>query len=320
LRRFSTITACVHIQSLEECNVETLVNELRRSLPSGKDDITVENFNAATEHRRSQHPEELSLKQEQEELARRVEQIEAPLATSPVCDIEGPVESPPSKILRKRVKLFSQGEAVEIFSAKHHQWMLDGQVADVALETFVMDGCKVSAGSTKVVYANGKRYKWVPAHQLEEVVRASSRPTAPQPLVGELDLEVYLWYSTSLERKYFELSHGFLQWWSSEREAKHGMRPSGSVYLLGLQQEQAGPSLHLRADSTHGAVYTLRADEIQLRRWVSALWEHAEYCEEECESHRASGVDKELVRRHASQHAKRLHSRRSTLAATSLMF
>merc|ERR1719362_3521 len=85
------------------------------------------------------------------------------------------------QIQRSRVKLFARGDRVEVFSDSHQEWMLVGEVAEVAMESCVRDGIHVRAGSTKVVYGKGRRYKWLSPCMLAENVRA-----LPDSVTGEL--------------------------------------------------------------------------------------------------------------------------------------
>merc|ERR1719189_3357012 len=81
--------------------------------------------------------------------------------------------------------------------------------------------------------------------------------------------------------RYFELNKGFLQWWVSEADARHGIKPNGTVYLLGLKQTFAEKVFKVTAVGTKGVVYSFSADNDEhIVEWMDRLWAHASYCEE----------------------------------------
>lgn len=265
------------------------------------------------------------MEQEKQEVAKVLEKVEArvaqeaPVAQEAQPEREAVVEEATRQ--RRAFKPFYIGDAVEIFSARNKQWEFDGEVTAITNESF-MDGIeRVPAGSTKVVYGSGRRYKWVPSQKLADLVRASARPKSPDPMVGELCLEVYSWFIAGWEKRYFELNKGFLQWWQTAEDAKRGVAPATSVYLLGLQQEQRGLSIKFRTDNTQRAIYTIMADsKEELQAWTEALWLHAEFCEEEYEFYKKQDgtfeeANTEQARYKASIHAKDQHLRRPSLAS-----
>jgi len=251
-------------------------------------------------------PAEAKKEEEHEKKAEFLEKIEAQAppaeVAQPVADI-APVQQETDNTLsrqRKRMKLFAKGDVVEVYSMNQNKWFVDAEVVEVVKESAVRDGHRVSAGSMKVVYQNGTRFKWVGAHEMDQYLRASGRPKHPEPLMGELQKETYFFFVTRWFKLYFELHKGFLQWWNKQEEAKVSAQPVASIYLLGLQLQQEGASFKLRADSTKGAVFAFQADtEEEATKWVEALWLQAEYCTEVHDFHRAQtgGTDmrKELM-------------------------
>merc|ERR1719469_1746145 len=105
---------------------------------------------------------------------------------------------------------------LRVYSQKHKTWMLDAEIVDVVRESCVIDGFQVRAGSMKVEYANGARYKWVAPQQVEQELRPSPRPRPPNPMVGMLSKMAHGWWITMWHDRYFELNKGFLQWWVTE--------------------------------------------------------------------------------------------------------
>merc|ERR1719277_2850141 len=152
----------------------------------------------------------------------------------------------PAPRMRKSCKLYSPGDVVEIYSANKKAWMTDGEVVAVTDESRMEHGYKVLAGSMKIVYERGTRFKWVSPAQMEEFLRPSPRPRPPPPLIGEIVQGLHNLLGTEWHTYYFELSKGWLRWWQSEDAARIGNLPVGSVYMLGLQMKDHEGELRLR--------------------------------------------------------------------------
>jgi len=193
------------------------------------------------------------------------------------CSISTPPEG--SQRLRKKVKLYSIGAFVEVWSAVHQSWMLDGEVARIASESSVENGLQIVAGSTLVIHSNGMNGLWLPPQLVDTHLRPSSRPQAAPPLTGAL-LEQRHSLSVHWQYLYFELNGGFLQWWENKESAQTGMEPKWFVYLLGLQVQREGQVIHLQAMSAQGVVHTFRCStEHAAERVESALRAHGDYCQ-----------------------------------------
>jgi len=161
------------------------------------------------------------------------------------------------------------------------KWFTDAEVVNVATEVLVEKGMRVPAGSLKIVYDHGTRFKWVNPQEPEKYLRPSGRPRPPEPMSGDLLKESNYWFTTRWNKYYFEVSKGFLQWWSTSEEAENNVKPAGSVYLMGLQQQQQGEQFRVRADATGGAVFAFQAaSEEESSVWVDTLWAHATYCDD----------------------------------------
>jgi hypothetical protein len=184
---------------------------------------------------------------------------------------------------RSMVKLLARGDRVEVFSESQQEWMLDGEVVEVVKQRCTRDGLQLRPGSTKVVYGNGRRYKWLSPGMMDEIVRALPLPRLPEPLTGDLVLWTTAgWFRSKQERMYVELDRGFLQWWREEEDAKGGNAPVGSMHLLGSQQEASDIRIQLRADGGRGAVCEMEAGTAaDASRWSKSLWEHVRFCTEE---------------------------------------
>lgn len=211
-------------------------------------------------------------------------QAEAPKAAvaAPEVEVVAPEETAPAPSRqRKKMKLFQVGDVVEVFSARQNKWFTDAEVVDVAREVVNEKGMKVPAGSTKIVYDQGTRFKWVAPQEMEQFVRPSTRPRPPEALSGELLKETHYWFITSWTKYYFEVNKGFLQWWNNREDAASNVAAVGSVYLLGLQQKDDGVLFKLRADSTGGAVFAFQSESPEeTSAWVDTLWLHSAYCDD----------------------------------------
>lgn len=285
IRRFAPFSAKVRIHSKEECTVESLVENLRSAVCVGVEKLTMDNFQLAPEQHRNQRPENHENEQKRRQTMEHVERMEPPTPRSgavlPEPEVVPAEQQWQATRQRKRLKLWSRGDMVEIFSKKNQKWFLDAEITDVVYEGGIRDGFRVAAGSMKVVYDNGSRFKWVGPNEMEELLRASPRPRPPKPLVGNLRKESHYFFVTEWTQQHMEVNMGFLLWWPSKDEARSGKAPSGSVYLLGLRQQDSGAYFQLRAESTHGAVFSFQADSAERSaEWVRSLRAHAAYCEE----------------------------------------
>merc|ERR1711920_299878 len=176
---------------------------------------------------------------------------------------------------------YGVGDYVEIWSTQCDNWIKDGEVIETVDRKCRRDGVKLRAGSMKVLYMKGERFKWVPPQLAEEHLRASPVPSAPKVLTGKLLKEVHS-EVTEWRVVHVELHKGFIQWWVDKEAARQGDKSLGHAHLLGLQQGNCqGTSFSVRAVSRRGAVDTFQArSEEDAAKWVNSLWEHAGYCAE----------------------------------------
>jgi len=183
------------------------------------------------------------------------------------------------QLQRERVKLFARGDRVEIFSDTAQEWMLDGEVVAVVRERCTRDGLSLRAGSTKVVYGNGRRYKWLSPCMLEETVKALPLPSFPAPVAGELSLATQAgWFQSPQQRVHVELSKGFLQWWKAEEDAKLGRPAVGSISLMNSVLSEQGLFLKVQIGDCMGAVCALEAASlVDASRWAKAMKQHVEF-------------------------------------------
>lgn len=330
IRAACPFNASIALHSKEDCNAEFVVLKLREIVTQDQLEIvTVENLHAATEAWKEEHKEEEQEKvKEEEERKMVVEQVQQRVEETPALAQEIEAE-PEAEVVagtseepvrqRKPFRPPNVGDPIEIFSATSGQWVSDGEVVAITMEQIEENGECVPAGSTKVVYGNGRRCKWVPGHKLADIVRRSPRPRAPPTQCGVHQLEVYSWFMPGWEQRYFELNKGFMQWWPSMDDAKAGAPPEATVHLLGLQLEQVGNCIKFRTDSTTRAIYTMKyEDEEQRTDWSNALWMHAEFCEEECEFFKSRDcvpIGEAQARERAGKVAAAEHLRRPSLAS-----
>lgn len=294
IRKFSAFAAKIRIQTQAECTVESFVAKLR-SVVSGMDvdRLTVDNFYAAVEHHKALHPEEVEKQKLELKKQEHLEMVVSPRAAAAQPEH---VDSPPdmqqtASRQRRKMKLWSRGDVVEVFSEENQKWFLDAEVAEVVDESSMQGNFRVVAGSMKVVYSNGAHFKWVAPQEMETLIRGSPRPRPPDPAVGELRIETHKLFFTQWTTHYLELSKGFLQWWRTREDAQSKNEPIGSVYLLGLQLQRTGMVCRIRADVTKGAVSIFKAEsEDEAASWEEDLWAHAGFCDETHEFSEAQGA------------------------------
>jgi len=280
LQKFAPFCTKVHLQAPEDFKASFLVSQLRRAPSTGAEELV------RAEHLRETCRDALVGWQKAEVLRRlplpRVEAADESVleeSVVPLLSVAARLQSQPWR-QRHKVKLFHVGDMVEVFSSSLQRWYPDGVVVEVATEPARTLSGAVHAGSTKVVYANGLRFKWIPLQDAPDMLRASQLLLPPQPLVGELRKEAHGWFFTRTSSVYVELAAGFLRWWPSRDAARAGGEPTGSLPLLGLESELTGRHFRLRAGGANGAVHAFEvASDAQAEEWADLLFEHAEFLE-----------------------------------------
>jgi len=281
--------AKIKLESQEDCTAEYVVgkiNEVVRGM--GSEGLTLDAYKAAWEFERKIHAAESIEKEKRQVEAKKVMEetkaAVAAVAAVPEMEPETKAEETQAKEepkQRKRIKLFAIGDQVEVWSSKNNMWYMDAEVVDIAKETGAIDGLKIKAGSMKVVYDNGSRFKWVPPQQMEGYLRLSPRPKPPPPLTGNIFHATNGWWSTQWNSCYAELNRGFLQWWESQEAAKRGGLPVGKLHLRGFGCREQGNSLTLKSDSSGATTYNFKFDNPEITsQWVNQLWAHSGFCEE----------------------------------------
>lgn len=189
---------------------------------------------------------------------------------------EGPCDDLPK--MRHPVKLYSPGDAVEFYSARHNRWMLDAEVTEMLPETAQRDGVKIRAGSMKVVYAGGARFHWVAPQQMNELLRPSRRPRDPDCMTGELQLFDEAGWLFHWLAQHVAVRKGTLRWWDSKENAESGQAENGFVHLQGIEPRAEGVILKLLKEGTEEVVHCFAADSAaEARMWSTSLASHCSY-------------------------------------------
>jgi len=291
---FAPISAEVRFACEEDATMEYLLERLRTMLPVDTELFTMENFKKAQEqynmkdkssHNSRSQSRSSFISSTTRGKVRHWEILQVPRARLATADPDLPPDAvngePSGGTMRRKAKILKVGDVVEVYSVKQQKWVLDGEVRAVTKEFLVEDGFKIRAGSMKVVFANATRFKWVAPQNITEHIRPSPRVKPPPLKLGTMDLQVSSEEGTEWTTFHVEANRGFFQWWESEELARKGMRATGTAYLLGLQLFQEAAVLKLRSSATQGATYTFTAEsEEEAQEWVTALWEHAGFCEE----------------------------------------
>lgn len=194
------------------------------------------------------------------------------------------LESPHDQLpkMRRKVKLYSSGDLVELYSIAHQRWMLDGEVTEVLGETAHRGGMKIRAGSMKVVYASASRFQWVAPQQIELLRpsrrRRSMRPPAADRRSGELQIMDDEWWISRWNKQYVDVRKGLMRWWDSKELAKSGEEENGSLNLLGLEVQVEGSVLRLKTSSTCDAIFSFSAtSEADANAWSDTLSANSVY-------------------------------------------
>jgi len=183
--------------------------------------------------------------------------------------------------LRKKVKPYKVGDLVDIFRSKQNDWLLDGEVVEVANDAGVKDGTSVTAGSCKVTFNAGKEFKWVQPAQFEASLRISGRPRPPEMKTGVFSKETHNWWWVEWNERYFELKKGVLSWWTNEAAAKAQKKPSKTIYLLGMQYNQDNNKIKVRTAASGSLInHFMWKTSDEAEDWGQAFVEQAVYCED----------------------------------------
>jgi len=279
LGAFASFNAKIEARDAQELSLESVISKLRSA--SAVDELT------ARAHREA--VAELA-RGEAHAVAREVfEEQCAPAAENAARTLEAPAsserctEQPSTSSQASRVpSVFRKGDLVVIYSRAVGQWLDDGIIFDEVKEDEedgVHDGCKLAAGSVKVLYNNSKTFKWILPSQFKSMLRVSSRPSAPYALAGQLLKQTHNWITT-WHLRHFEVSRGYLQWWATVDDANAGKSPSTSLCLAGLEMSRKGSVFYVRTNSSKGIKYSFDAaapDSAEL--WCVALQEHESYCD-----------------------------------------
>jgi len=273
----------VEITNQEDCCVGFIMEKLLKVSSVHAAFITVEAYEKAMEEFRAAHPISKEEEEKQVEAAKLVEDL-APAPEQHEPEQEAPEQKGDEEKevtrQRKKVRGYKVGDLVMVWSQQSQGWHDDGEIVQV-LEGASMH-CKqtLSAGTIKVVYANGRRFKWIGPQDAESILRISGRPVPPPPRWGHLDKETHSATTTEWHQRFFELSKGFLTWWK-ERDDYTRKRPCiSTVGLLGLQLKVEATALRFWTTSTKGQMFTVDTGSAEdVAEWAAAMTAHAEYME-----------------------------------------
>jgi len=285
------MAAAVDISSLEEFTVECFIKALVEASPDEAANFTVEAYETAV-----QEQLEACFVDEEDEEERETEQVLVDLMkevpepldeeSKPILSNEAaPPEPEPDEMLptetelarqRKPLRLYGKGDYVQVLTTAG-VWHDDGVIIAVIDEQGLHDGFRIPAGSMKAQYSGGRKFKWVTPLQAEEFLKASDRPRAPPPKLGNLYKETHNFFS-EWHIRHFQLNKGFLLWWLSAEAARAGAKPNGVVSLLGLVCADKDTTFKLRTYSTKGVIYRFDAStQKECKEWIESLRKHADY-------------------------------------------
>lgn len=286
ISEIANFTAKVDLEGTDECTVELFLEKLRQVQGVDHDMLT-------EEHLEGFKPAASPVGEAQVVPRALVQDAEPEIA--PVKKAE---EAPAR--LRVPTKLPNKGDLVEVHSSSHDKWFPDGEIVAINRDACQVGGLSVMAGSVKVVFDKGKRFKWVGPAEVGGQLRASPLPRPPDALSGTLGLESPGWFITSWVEYYFELQKGYLQYWPTVGDAMGGAKPTAAIHLQGLRQlkmEMKGTKAILRLRGATGVVYGFKVpDETLAQRWVESIWAQAAYCDEQNEFELAQWTAKQMRR------------------------
>jgi hypothetical protein len=312
MQKFVQTHVKVEITNKEDCCVAFIIEKLLKVSSVHAAFISEELYAKAMEEFRAAHP--VSKEQEAKQ-AKEVKLIEdlvpAPEQHEPEHEkLENKEEDAEVTRQRKKVRIFKPGDVLMVWSDQSQSWHDDGEVVQVLQEPGRHAKQILNAGCMKVVYANGRRFKWVDPQHAETILRPSSRPLPPPVKSGELEKETHSVF-TEWHVRYFELSKGFLTWWKCKEDAARGAPCNNYVPLLGLQLNVEDTMFSFFTPSRKGQLFTLDAgSSAEAEAWAGALSEHGKYMER-LKEHLSNVASQQAVDQvlQQGQHQRGLHHR-----------
>jgi len=271
----------VEITRSEDCSVDFIIEKLVKVSFHDASHLTAENYEKAMEEFRAAHPMTHAEVEKETEAVKLIEDLApAPESHEPEPEeqpkmADGEDEEQAVSRVRKKMRIFNPGALVEVWSEAAQRWHDDGEVIETIEETTECHGIVLNAGSMKVIYARGARFKWVDPAVATKLLRESVRPKAPSAMRGNLHKETHGIF-TEWHVRYFELSQGFLSWWRTSQEKKKP--PTSIVPLLGLSLRLDGTQISFWTMSTKGTMFAISASTVdEASAWAKAMVEHAKY-------------------------------------------
>jgi len=301
LLEFVHFAAKIEATSLDDLVIGNVIEKVQKVSTADADLLTMESYLIACEEFRAAHPElskqlpesapnekvmsslcaaeifetELAPTAEAAQAIRDDDEGEGAKPSEAAAAPQSPSQAKPEEPARPKYK---RGELLFVYSNAAKQWMDDGIVVAVLLESGEHDGLSLPKDSVKVQYNNRRQFKWVTPAQLKQYVRPSKRPVPPLTLLGELLKETHNWIS-QWHVRYFELSKGYLQWWMTSDDAKNGVVPNGSLSLTGLEMTVKDTVMYIRTATSKGMIYAFDATTTEsVMKWSEMMKQHEEYC------------------------------------------
>jgi hypothetical protein len=290
MEQFAHYTTKLEVHEYSDLTLEEIMEKVKKTNVVDGEFISVDALRAALEQFRAKH-------KKPEEPAPVATEAPVPEGTeaTPEAPPPPPEEQQQQTRQRKSAKVYKLHALVQVFSSTSKVWHDDGVVVQTVSEACSLDGFQLPAGSMKVQYLNGLRFKWVAPAQSAEMLRQSRRPAPPSTLTGRMLKETHNMI-TQWHVRHFELKHGWLQWWESQADIGSGVKPNGALQLVGMQLSREGNSsvFRLRTAASRVVYHFDSTTEDGTDSWTKALNEHAEYLERlraHLEKNPASGAE-----------------------------
>mmetsp|Transcript_4096 Transcript_4096/g.10106 ORF Transcript_4096/g.10106 Transcript_4096/m.10106 type:complete len:440 (+) Transcript_4096:45-1364(+) len=279
VQKFHQAQVKVEITRAGECTLEHILEKLIKVSFHDQAFLTPEKFEEAMKAFREAHPVTQEEQEKEEEAVKLIEELApAPENHEPEPEEQPPKEEEPTITkVRKKVRVFKPGDLVLVWSEHTASWNDDGEVVETLQEPSSHHGVQLNPGSMKVVYANGKRFKWVDPQHAQMLLKPSKRPPAPPFKSGNLEKETHSIF-TEWHVRYFELSKGFLSWWKSYEDMSKGKKPTGAIPLLALSLRVEGNFFRFWTGATKGTMFSLGASSTEeANEWARAMMDHSHY-------------------------------------------
>jgi len=163
--------------------------------------------------------------------------------------------------------VFSERDAVDVWSNTHRRWFLDGRVTKTDPDGTI-DPKRVM-GSILVTFDQGQQRKWIQPKLQKKVLRPGCSEEILKVSTASDDSE---WCGSHTAMMHTEIREGWFQCWRTLEEASMGDKAQRGFKIKETRVERAGVRFKL---ISHGQVLKFEAaSQEQAQRWQESFLQH----------------------------------------------